>query len=556
LIGGCGACVVLLSKYDPKTDKVTDLSTSSCLTLLGSINYCSVTTTEGLGNTRDGYHAIHQRIAGFHASQCGFCTPGMCMSLFSSLINADKDTSRPEPPKGFSKITVSEAEKAIYGNLCRCTGYRPLVDACRSFAADVDLEDLGLNTFWKKGNKDDCTRNLPNYTIGGVCTFPDFLKSEIKSTLIASDGHMPEMVEHGWYRPKSIEHLYALFSSNSFNASNVKLVVGNTGSGVYKEKDFFEKFIDLRGIPELSIIKSGNKGVELGAAVTISKAIEFLKDEKVSTLVFEKIANHMNKVASPFVRNMASVGGNLILAQRKQFESDIATILLAAGSNVSIQQGLERFTTTLEEFLERPPCDYRTLLLSIFVPSWASSKNILFETYRASPRPLGNAVSYVNSAFLAETSIDETRDVVVDNIQLAFGAYGTQHAIRARKVENFIKGKVVTASVLLEATRLLREVIVPLKNTAHPKYRVSLAVGFLFKFLSPIAKDLTQPGKFVPFEYQNGELHMKSKNGDDISISSRQEILLNSEYKPVGDPIKKVGAELQASGMISACIFF
>ncbi|KAJ1702644.1 hypothetical protein LUZ63_002423 [Rhynchospora breviuscula] len=547
--GGCGACVVLLSKYNPATDEVTDFSASSCLTLLGSINYCSVTTSEGLGNTKDGYHAIHQRIAGFHASQCGFCTPGMCMSLFSSLVNADKDASRPEPPKGFSKITVSEAEKAISGNLCRCTGYRPLVDACKSFAADVDLEDLGLNIFWKKGNKDDSARNLPNYSTGEVCTFPEFLKSEIKSSLSTSDGHKPEIIEYGWYRPKSIEHLHVLFNSESFNISNAKLVVGNTSSGVYKDQDLYDKYIDLRGIPELSIIKRSNDGIEFGSGVTISRAIEVLREDKASTLVFKKIADHMNKVASPFVRNIASVGGNLMLAQRQQFESDIATILLAAGSSVSIQQGLERITLTLEEFLEKPPCSDRTLLLSIIVPSWAHYNSILFETYRASPRPLGNAVSYVNSAFLAQTSIDEeTGNVVVENIHLAFGAYGTEHAIRARKVEDFLKGKIVTSSVLLEAIRLLKEEIVPKSSTPHAEFRVSLAVGFLFKFLSPLAKGLSEPGKIVPVECQNGESYMESRNADDIPISSRQEILLSSEYSPAGEPIKKAGAELQASG--------
>ncbi|KAJ3707264.1 hypothetical protein LUZ61_010969 [Rhynchospora tenuis] len=548
-LGGCGACVVLLSKYDPATDEVTDFSASSCLTLLGSINYCSVTTTEGLGNAKDGYHSIQKRIAGFHASQCGFCTPGMCMSLFSSLVNADKDASRPEPPKGFSKITVSDAEKAIVGNLCRCTGYRPLVDACKSFAADVDLEDLGLNTFWKKGNKDDSARNLPNYSTGDVCTFPEFLKSEVKSSVSTSHSHKPETIEYGWYRPKSIEHLHILLNSESFSTGNVKLVVGNTSSGVYKDQDLYDKYIDLRGIPELSIIKRTNDGVEFGSGVTISRAIEVLREEKVSTLVLKKIADHLNKVASPFVRNIASVGGNLMLAQRKQFESDIATILLAAGSKISVLEGLERVTLTLEEFLERPPCADRTILMSIFFPSWASYNNILFETYRASPRPLGNAVSYVNSAFLAQTLMDEeTGDVVVENIQLAFGAFGTEHAIRARKVEDFLKGKIVTSSVILEAIRFLKEGIVPKNSTSHAEYRVSLAVGFLFKFLSPLPKGLSEPGKIVHVELQNGQSHMESKNSDDIPIASRQEILLNSEYSPVGEPIKKAGAELQASG--------
>ena len=80
--GGCGACVVLLSKHDPILDQVEDFTVSSCLTLLCSLNGCSITTSEGLGNSKDGFHPIHERFAGFHASQCGFCTPGMCMSLF------------------------------------------------------------------------------------------------------------------------------------------------------------------------------------------------------------------------------------------------------------------------------------------------------------------------------------------------------------------------------------------------------------------------------------------------------------------------------------------
>ncbi|KAJ3707268.1 hypothetical protein LUZ61_010973 [Rhynchospora tenuis] len=547
--GGCGACVVLLSRYDPIKDQVTDFSASSCLTLLGSINHCSVTTTEGLGNTKDGYHAIHQRIAGFHASQCGFCTPGMCMSLFSSLVNADKDTTRPVPPSGFSKITASEAEEAISGNLCRCTGYRPLVDACKSFASDVDLEDLGLNTFWQRGNKGERATKLPNYSIGGVCTFPEFLKSEIKLSLNISNDSRPQTVEEGWFRPNSIEEYYELVDSNSFNPNDVKIVVGNTSSGVYKDQDLYNRFIDLRGIPELSMIRRNNDGVEIGSAVTISRAIEVLREGKVPTLVFNKIADHMNKVASSFVRNIASVGGNLILAQRGRFESDICTILLAASSSVCIQKGSERSTHSLEEFLEMPPCDHRTLLLSIFIPSWVSSGNVLFETYRAAPRPWGNAVSYANSAFLAETFTNqETGDVTLEIVQLAFGAYGTEHAIRARRVEEFLKGKIVTAPILLEATRLLKEIIVPTDGTAHTKYRVSLAIGFMFKFLSPLAKSLAKPRKCMPIEYNNVKSCMDSVDSHNIPISSRQDIVFNSEFRPVGEPIKKSGAELQASG--------
>ncbi|XP_066331858.1 indole-3-acetaldehyde oxidase-like [Miscanthus floridulus] len=554
--GGCGACVVLVSKYDPATDKVTEFSASSCLTLLHSVDRCSVTTSEGIGNTKDGYHPVQQRLSGFHASQCGFCTPGMCMSIFSALVKADKAADRPAPPAGFSKLTSSEAEKAVSGNLCRCTGYRPIVDACKSFAADVDLEDLGLNCFWKKGDEPADVSKLPGYNSGAVCTFPEFLKSEIKSSIEQVNSAPVPVSDDGWYRPKSIDELHRLFQSDSFDENSVKIVASNTGSGVYKDQDLHDKYIDIKEIPELSVINRSSKGVELGSVVSISKAIEVLSDGNV---VFKKIADHLNKVASPFVRNTATIGGNVIMAQRLQFASDIVTVLLAAGSTVTIQEASKRLCLALEEFLQQPPCDSRTLLLSIFIPDW-SSDGINFETFRAAPRPLGNAVSYVNSAFLARTSVDAaSRDHLIEDICLAFGAHGADHAIRARKVEDYLKGKTMSSSVILEAVRLLKGTVKPSEGTTHPEYRISLAVSFLFTFLSSLANSLNESAKvngasgLYSNEATNGaiehslEKHLKF-DSNDLPIRSRQEMFLTDEYKPVGKPIKKAGAEIQASG--------
>jgi len=552
--GGCGACVVLVSKYDPATDEVTEFSASSCLTLLHSVDRCSVTTSEGIGNTKDGYHPVQQRLSGFHASQCGFCTPGMCMSIFSALVKADKAADRPAPPAGFSKLTSSEAEKAVSGNLCRCTGYRPIVDACKSFAADVDLEDLGLNCFWKKGDEPADVSKLPGYDSGAVCTFPEFLKSEIKSSVEQVNGASLPVSDDGWYRPKSIDELHRLFQSESFDENSVKIVASNTGSGVYKDQDLHDKYIDIKEVPELSVINRSNKGVELGSVVSISKAIEVLSDGNV---VFEKIADHLNKVASPFVRNTATIGGNIIMAQRLQFPSDIVTVLLAAGTTVTIQVVSKRLCLTLEEFLQQPPCDSRTLLLSIFIPYW-SSDGITFETFRAAPRPLGNAVAYVNSAFLARTSVDAaSRDHLIEDTCLVFGAYGTDHAIRASKVEDYLKGKTVSSTVILEAVRLLKATVKPSEGTTHPEYRISLAVSFLFTFLSSLVNNestkVNGPNGSCSNGATNGALeHSPEKHlkfdSNDLPIQSRQEIFLTDEYKPVGKPIKKAGAEIQASG--------
>ncbi|KAI3925009.1 hypothetical protein MKW92_020263 [Papaver armeniacum] len=557
--GGCGACVVLLSKYDPVREKVEDFTVSSCLTLLSSTNGCSITTTEGLGNIKNGFHPIHKRMSGFHASQCGFCTPGMCMSLFSALVNAEKAPAQNLRP-GFSKLTESEAEKAISGNLCRCTGYRPIADACKSFAADVDMEDLGLNSFWKKGESEsEKIGKLPSYDPGNeISTFPEFLKGEIKSKILR------DLKGQCWYNPVSIEELEHIMESiESDNGTGFKLVVGNTSTGYYKEVDHYNNYINLRYIPELSMILSDNTGIEIGAAVTISGAIQALEEgakngpSSTGNLVFSKIADHMKKVASEFVRNSASLGGNLVMAQRRQFPSDIATILLGAGSSLIILSDSKRMKVTLEEFLSSPPSNTKTVILSIIIPSWVSMNSF---TYRAAPRPLGNALAYLNAAFLAEVSLSKISGCsVLERLQLAFGAYGTKHAIRVRKVEEFLIGKSLSKDVLLDAINILRATIIPDEGAASPAYRSSLAVSFLFDFLHPLTEVSTAITNDGLTRYTDSSMVTTTKCNNSFDqwshvkkacllSSGKQVIEVSTEFNPVGQPTKKVGAENQASG--------
>ncbi|CAD6221057.1 unnamed protein product [Miscanthus lutarioriparius] len=598
--GGCGACVVLLSAYDAASGAVSHAAVSSCLTLVHGLHHRAVTTTEGLGRAgAGGLHAVHERLAGFHASQCGFCTPGVCMSLAAALAAAEAKAKaqagrRPDdPPEGFAaRLTAAEAERAVAGNLCRCTGYRPIADACKSFAADVDLEDLGLNSFWRKG--DAHASKLPRYDEGSIGVFPEFLKAEIKASSWVDDLYTPPALVGGgstWHRPRSVEEYYKLVGSELFGESRTKVVVGNTASGVYRETEVHDRYIDLRCIPELNSVSKEANGVQIGAAVSISQAIEILRVEAggCHDVIFCKIADHMEKVASLFVRNTASLGGNLIMAQRDQFASDIATILLAAGSSICIQASSRRLTVTLEDFLQMPPCDHKTLLLSIYIPRWTPigslsggktmdgtvskiGTSVLFETYRAAPRPLGNAVAYLNSAFLAQVSSDETSSsLILRELCLAFGAYGSQHAIRARNVEKLLVGKPITASVLLEACRLVKETIVPKEGTRHAAYRSSLAVAFLFTFLYPVTEGTLKPVKAVHLNGYvtsgtNGnpncgpdahvdvslkkinDVNSGSCTNDRILEYSNQIIEINKDYLPVGIPAKKVGAELQASG--------
>ncbi|KAF3639036.1 Indole-3-acetaldehyde oxidase [Capsicum annuum] len=561
--GGCGACVVLVSKYDPKLKKVEEFSVSSCLTLLCSLNSCSITTSEGLGNSRDGFHSIHERFAGFHASQCGFCSPGMCMSFFSALVNADKG-NKPDPPPGFSKLTSSETEKAIAGNLCRCTGYRPIADACKSFAADVDIEDLGFNSFWEKGDsKETKVSKLPPYDpTKNFSTYPEFLKIESATNLDSS--------RYLWYSPVSIEELRNLLNSDiTKNGASFKFVVGNTGTGYYKETQRYYHYVDLRYVPELSIIKRAQAGIEVGATVTISKIISFLKEENevslgsYERLVSQKLANHMEKIASPFVRNSASVGGNLVMAQKNGFPSDISTLFLGLSAIVSLMtsRGLEMITW--EELLSRPQLDSRTVLLSVRIPfkkdqsSLQTPSKFLFETYRAAPRPNGNALAYVNAAFQADISLCQI-GIQINNIQLAFGAYGTKHATRAKRVEEYLTGKILNVQLLYEALKLVKLAVLPEDGTSHPEYRSSLAVSYVFEFLYPFTDvhSAISDGLLNEISDISVEEHFKSSNDGCISqgrektlLSSAEQVVeASTEYYPVGEPMKKVGASMQVAG--------
>ncbi|KAG5064523.1 hypothetical protein GLYMA_02G272200v4 [Glycine max] len=565
--GGCGACVVLISKYDPVHDQVEDFTASSCLTLLCSIHGWSITTSEGIGNTKEGFHPIHERFAGFHATQCGFCTPGMCVSLYGTLVNAEK-TSSPKPPAGFSKVTVTEAEKAIAGNLCRCTGYRAIADVCKSFSADVDMEDLGLNSFWRKGDSQDSKLSrLPQYDhTQSISRFPMFLKEIKHDVFLASD-------KHSWHRPISLTELQNLLKLNHANSTRIKIVVSNTGMGYYKDKEGYDKYIDLRGISELSKIRKDQTGIEIGAAVTISKAIQTLKEESRNdflsdyVMILEKIADHMSKVASGFIRNTASVGGNLVMAQKNNFPSDIAVILLAVDAMVHIMTDTQFEWLALEEFLERPTLGFESVLLSIKIPSLELNKSessepesrFLFETYRAAPRPLGNALPYLNAAFLAKVfPCKDSGGTVIDTCRLSFGTYGIKHAIRAKNVEEFLAGKLLNVSILHDAVNLVTETIVPKDDTSKTAYRSSLAAGFIFQFLNPLFNTSVITNSYLnghinlplvkDLELKENQKQVHHDNVPTLLSSGKQVLEAGCEYHPVGEPIMKSGAALQASG--------
>jgi xanthine dehydrogenase iron-sulfur cluster and FAD-binding subunit A len=347
---------------------VEESTINACLALLCSVDGCAVTTTEGLKTAKNGCHAVHKRLAGFHGSQCGFCTPGMSMSIYGGLRKAAAANAENHGSNGHNGVekpcglSAQDATKAINGNICRCTGYRPILDTCRSFAGDVDVEDLGVNAFWNSSDKADAAL-LPHYNPEEDPKFPSFLVDELKSrsednslTINHVEGK-PEatVARRQWFTATSLSNAFELLKTHSDGKQEVKLVVGNTSAGVYKNIKP-EVYIDISHIPELFVVKASNEFLQVGAGVPLSKLINLLVGEsaKSKSVVYDELAKHVGQIASEQVRNRASLGGNLILAQRFGFDSDLATILLGAGTEVTLAStGKGETTISLEEFLSQ-----------------------------------------------------------------------------------------------------------------------------------------------------------------------------------------------------------
>jgi len=126
---GCGCCVVSVTSHDLSIGKDVTVAVNSCLFPLCAVNGASVTTVEGIGNRFDGFHPIQERLAEHNGSQCGYCSPGFVMNMYSLL------QENPSPSE-------QQIEDNFDGNICRCTGYRPILDAMKTFAKTSDPLDI------------------------------------------------------------------------------------------------------------------------------------------------------------------------------------------------------------------------------------------------------------------------------------------------------------------------------------------------------------------------------------------------------------------------------
>lgn len=308
--GGCGACTVMLSKVvNREKHELKHVAANACLTPVCAVHGMSVTTVEGIGNTKTKLHPVQERIAKAHGSQCGFCTPGIVMSMYALL------RSTPKP-------TMKDMEIAFQGNLCRCTGYRPIIEGYKTFTQEFQC---GMGENCCKNKKGSCSngekeRDELFYTSEWAPHDPS-QEPIFPPELQLSDAlDKRSIVFHGkrvsWYRPNNIKDLLVL----KLQHPNAKIIVGNTEVGVeVKFKHFHYPILIMPNqIPEMNHIDIREDGVEFGASVTLmdidktfSHLIETLPEHK--TRLFKASVNMLHYFAGKQIRNVAALGGTTTL---------------------------------------------------------------------------------------------------------------------------------------------------------------------------------------------------------------------------------------------------
>ncbi len=298
--GGCGACTVLVSRcINQESDDIEYRTVNACLSPLCSVDGCHVITVEGLGSVnKSNLHSIQRRLGELSASQCGFCTPGMVMSLYGTLTSTNN--SRP---------TMQDIEESFDGNLCRCTGYRAILDAAKTFATDfnpIHSEKSSSSTTSTTFDKCFSYAEQNTFPIDPI-EFPKKLRNYIPQSI-----HIKGTID--WYRPITLNELLHL--RHTYPGDQSKLVFGNTT--VQIERKFQQinssRLISITHIKELQQMKRTKDSLYFGAGVTFAHLKSQLIQWNDDSAFCQALLDQLKHFASTQIRNVASLGGNIIAA--------------------------------------------------------------------------------------------------------------------------------------------------------------------------------------------------------------------------------------------------
>lgn len=426
--GDCGACTILVGRIS--SDKLVYETVNSCIRFLGSLDGCHIVTIEHLKKNDGSLHPVQQAMVDHHGSQCGFCTPGIVMSLYALWM----ENPKPSNP---------DIETALQGNLCRCTGYEPIIHAAQAISSIYTPDNDPLVK-----EREDIKQQLNS--------FRDGARIEIKF----KDEH--------FIVPASLDD----FADVRAKYPNSIIVAGSTDVGLWVTKHMrsISPAIFISNLEELQKIEVTPDRISIGAGVTYNEMLDVLAKH------IPQLNGFWNRIGGMQVRNMGTVGGNIANGSPI---GDTPPALIALGAGLHLRRGDKQRKLPIENFFidygkqDREAGDF---LEQIDIPIPATGD--LFAVYKISKRR-DEDISALCGAFKMQIV-----DGVIKDAIIAFGGMAATPK-RATNVEQSLIDKPWTKETILNSAKLFEDDYAPLSDwRASSEYRMLVAKNLLHRFFA------------------------------------------------------------------------
>jgi xanthine dehydrogenase small subunit len=420
--GDCGACTIVLGRR--LDGSMQYRAVNSCLMMLPQIDNCAVLTVEGLAAADGALHPVQQALVEADATQCGFCTPGFVMAMFAFH-------------HGGEPADDAIIHDALAGNLCRCTGYRSIVEACRRVA---------------RGPADRFAAETATTAeaLGGLPPCADY-RAGAQVFLV----------------PRSLDALYQAMAQSP----DAILLAGGTDLGlrVSKDREAMPAVISVAAVEELRRITAGDDAIEIGGAVTYTEALPHFDKH------FPSFGALVRRIGSRQIRNLGTIAGNLATASPI---GDTLPCLMALDATVTLASRAGERTMTVGEFItgyRKTALAAGEIIASIRIPLLAAGQR--YSVYKLSKR-FDQDISTVIAAFRLERQPDGK----VRALRAAYGGMAAR-AMRAASLETAVTGRPWTPAWLADIDSLLARDFTPITDhRGGAAYRLRAAAGLLRRF--------------------------------------------------------------------------
>jgi xanthine dehydrogenase small subunit len=425
--GDCGACTVVLGEV--VHGHMRYRAVNACIMFVPALDGTQLLTVEHLRGADGSLHSVQRAMVEQHASQCGFCTPGFVMSLFAMHHAA----------KAVDRTAVNDA---LAGNLCRCTGYRPIVDAALAVGGGEPADQFSATG------------------------------SDTVARLRALDTDDSLALYHGgqtWIAPRSVAELAEVLQEHS----DAILLAGGTDVGLWvtKQHRVLETIVTLDAVRDMATIEEVDGVLRIGAAAVYEDALAYLEAH------WPDFGSLVRRLGSRQIRNRGTIGGNIGNASPI---GDTPPALIALGATVELRKGKRVRTVPIDEFFidygkqNRAPGE---LVSALIIPKLTSGH--VFRCYKVAKR-FDQDIASVMGAFRFTVGDDG----IISEARIAFGGMAATPR-RAKGAEGALQGAQLRDSrAWARAFTALREDFAPIDDhRASARYRAETAHALLGKAL-------------------------------------------------------------------------